>query len=1143
MPRAQDSTIICENSSLPRRKTAIRMTLASKLSPYFGSILRERGFQIYRARDVHFTRVAPDSVYANVVGTMPYKVTIALRDGKLALGCSCPYAESNGHCKHLWAVVLSASDREFLKQAAESQKLDVVFGRPEDEPPPPQKPAEITAPAAAAKAEPPARPAEPEPPPEPSAEHPLLVSAIPVEPAKLAWKRAPIPSWQHQLQQMGQSLSYSRVPEWPEGRQVAYVIDGAASRMRQALVLRLVTRDPKKSGNGWNMEREFSWPAQHIEAITNQTDREIIALLSASTDRHQWYVPENVASHHEVHAPLSAKIVELAARAGTCYLRLKDYQAEAIPISWDDGEPWRFRIHIAPAKSGRIVAIGELYRGSEAAIDIATVPVVLPGILFIGSKAAPLDHGRSFHWVKFFAQNGKLEAMRTDAARMAGTLLSYSNKPEIEISPEVEFRMIREPLVAHFRIRPPDQRETDLRTLRGEALFQYGAYQFYPDDSQRGYFDASRSCFVSRDDEAEQAAFAALDELVPGTPIKMYQPRRIYKLSRSRIPATAHALIAKGWRVEAEGKAFRRPMSSSFSVTSGIDWFELHAELDFDGPTATLPQLLKALRKGENIIPLSDGTYGLLPQEWLDRFAPLAAFGGDEEQDHVRFKKTQAGLLDALLASEPQTTFDEGFQHARRQLKEFEGIRPMPQPESFNGQLRGYQRDGLGWMSFLRRFQFGGCLADDMGVGKTAQVLAMLDARRAHGEQSAPSLIVLPRSLVFNWKQEAARFTPNLRVLDYTGVDRDKTAFAESDVVLTTYGIMRRDILALRDTPFDYVVLDEAQAIKNAASESAKAARLLKANHRLALSGTPVENHLGELASIFEFLNPGMLGNGGPAQLSSGFLRNATPETREMLARSLRPFILRRTKQQVARELPAKTEQTILCEMDGPQRKLYDELRQFYRNSLLGRVAKEGLAKSKIQVLEALLRLRQAACHPGLLDVKHKAQSSAKIETLLEQLKQVVEEGHKALVFSQFTSLLGIVKPLLDAEKIRYEYLDGSTTDRQAHVERFQNDPDCPLFLISLKAGGLGLNLTAAEYVYLLDPWWNPAVEAQAIDRTHRIGQTRQVFAYRLITKDTVEEKVLALQATKRDLANAIIGEDNSLIRDLKREDLEMLLG
>jgi SNF2 family DNA or RNA helicase len=394
---------------------------------------------------------------------------------------------------------------------------------------------------------------------------------------------------------------------------------------------------------------------------------------------------------------------------------------------------------------------------------------------------------------------------------------------------------------------------------------------------------------------------------------------------------------------------------------------------------------------------------------------------------------------------------------------------------------------------------------------------------------------------VFHWKREAARFAPNLKILDHSGVARRKPGdhFEDYDLVITTYGTLTRDAVHFKEQRFDYCILDEAQAIKNAGTLSAKAVRLLRADHRLAMSGTPVENHLGELWSLFEFLNPGMLGS---ASIFANAGRNPDEPTRTLLAKALRPFILRRTKGQVATELPEKTEQTIYCDLEVKEKKLYDELRDYYRARLLKGDAAEANGRYKIQVLEALLRLRQAACHPGLIDKRKTAEPSAKIDTLLAQLDQVLEENHKILVFSQFTSLLAILRSRLDAAKLPYLYLDGRTRDREARVEQFQTDPGVKLFLISLKAGGLGLNLHAAEYVYLLDPWWNPAVEAQAIDRAHRIGQTRRVFAYRLIARDTVEEKVLALQQSKRALADAIISADNSVMRDLTWDDLELLL-
>ena len=534
----------------------------------------------------------------------------------------------------------------------------------------------------------------------------------------------------------------------------------------------------------------------------------------------------------------------------------------------------------------------------------------------------------------------------------------------------------------------------------------------------------------------------------------------------------------------------------------------------------------------------------------------------------------------------------------------------------------------------------GGILADDMGLGKTVQVLAMMHGRvngdPAHCDTPAPgaktkkpaaptkpSLIVVPRSVIFNWLDEAQKFCPELKVMAYSGPDRLDLIkdFKDQHLIVTSFGLMRRDIDTLKAVEFDYAVLDEAQAIKNPASQSAKAARLLQADHRLALTGTPVENHLGDLWSIFEFLNPGMLGasarfsdlvkaassNATAQRLADGDDADAaanaaldeaaergpmdfnlsdvnvtaepatTPaDTIAQVARALRPFILRRTKSEVLKDLPAKTEQTILCEMEPAQRKVYDQLRTYYRGTLMqqldavsengstasGRDAAEddaaadraGAAGGNVagrgnafMVLEALLRLRQAACHPALIDKQGIDTGgpdvpSAKLDTLSDMLADVIDGGQKALVFSQFTSMLGLVRKRLEELGIRYAYLDGQTRNRKEVVEQFQEDPDLQVFLISLKAGGVGLNLTAAEYVFILDPWWNPAVEAQAIDRTHRIGQTKPVFAYRMICEDTVEQRIIELQARKRKLADAIVGGEQNLLQSLTRDDLEQLL-
>jgi SNF2 family DNA or RNA helicase len=492
-----------------------------------------------------------------------------------------------------------------------------------------------------------------------------------------------------------------------------------------------------------------------------------------------------------------------------------------------------------------------------------------------------------------------------------------------------------------------------------------------------------------------------------------------------------------------------------------------------------------------------------------------------------------------------EARWDDDFARVRRELEGFTRVKPLRPPRSFRGTLRDYQQMGVGWMSFLRRFGFGGCLADDMGLGKTVQVLALLEARRRElvaREDRRPSLVVVPRSLVFNWREEAARFAPALKILDLT-VDRearDAARFDGADVVLTTYGLLRRDAVRLRHVRFDYAILDEAQAIKNASSDSAKAARLLDAEHRLALSGTPIENHLGELWSLFEFLNPGLLGSAGVFQKATS--SEPDEQERRTLARALRPFFLRRTKAEVAPELPPRVDKTVWCELGPTQRADYEELLQHFRASLLGRIDAEGLGASRMHVLEALLRLRQAACHPGLIDPARREESSAKTALLLEELDVLQQEGHKALVFSQFTSLLDLLHAPLERAGIAFEVLDGRTRDRATRVERFQTDPACKVLLASLKAGGLGLNLTAAQYVFVLDPWWNPAAEAQAIDRAHRIGQDKSVFAFRFVAKGTVEEKILQLQDKKRALAESILSSEGGGLRGLTRKDVELLL-
>jgi superfamily II DNA or RNA helicase len=1076
------------------------MSIASMSAFLFDRSVRSKGEALYNSRRIHVGSYGPDHFDAVVRGGDVYDVRMKKYDQGLEVWCDCQYFEDYGPCKHLWTAILEADRRGAMTSVRE-----VLYLQMEDDPP--------------------------------GEELELAPSHYFVQPPSRYTKQPPaprIPPWQDYLGEVERTIKANAVRRTGPARptEILYCIDVPNSKTKGKITIELLSRTRKKDGE-WSAHKEFHVTPEQAGLLPDPVDVEIIGSLFGGEDLYSYSSYGYGVTCKVLHSRLARNLIPQISAAGRLYYR-ESATTALVPAGWDAGDPWVPWLEVRQDDRDQWNITGILRRGEDRMELEEPVLLLEDGLMLARGTVSRFDPAGGFGWVAQLRQVKRIPFPDRERDAVMAKLLEMPAVPPMEIDQALRFEEKKPVPRLGLRIK----QERTLRTPRHVAQFlvDYGAGWTDGMSKGRGIWRAEERVYLLRDQAAEEAAREKLGEL--GLRQDAYRPD-VWLLNTKFLPRVARELIASGWHVEAEGKIFRTPGATRVSVKSGIDWFELHGEVDYGETTATLPALLAAVRRGDSMVVLGDGTFGLLPEEWLKRFAPLAGMG-EKGEDHLKFRSNQAALLDALLAAQPDVDMDETFERVRQRVRSFHGVQEVAQPEGFVGQLRQYQCEGLGWMQFLREFGFGGCLADDMGVGKTAQVLATLEARRKEG--FGPSLVVVPKSIMFNWREESARFTPRLRVLEHHGTARDTNEIPKHDLVLTTYGTMLRDAPQLAQIEFDYVVLDEAQAVKNSATASAKAVRLLRGRHRLALSGTPVENHLGELWSLFEFLNPGMLGEARVLQMSGGLARNPSEEARHLLAQALRPFILRRTKQQVAWELPEKTEQTIFCELEGPQKKHYEELRQHYRLSLMQRVQEEGLGRSKMHVLEALLRLRQAACHPGLLDPKRVDEPSAKLEVLMAQLAEVREEGHKALVFSQFTSLLAIVRRRLDHEGVRYEYLDGATTNRQAHVEAFQDEAECGLFLISLKAGGLGLNLTAAEYVFLLDPWWNPAVEAQAVDRAHRIGQTRPVFAYRLIARDTVEEKVLQLQKSKRDLADAILNEDNSLIRDLKKEDLELLL-
>ncbi|MDB5236516.1 MAG: helicase [Hymenobacter sp.] len=607
------------------------------------------------------------------------------------------------------------------------------------------------------------------------------------------------------------------------------------------------------------------------------------------------------------------------------------------------------------------------------------------------------------------------------------------------------------------------------------------------------------------------------------------------------------ALTELGYTVEAASTATKSYFIGPTSVHVGIqesgDWFDVRGTVRFGDIEVPFIRLRGHILQRRREFKLPNGQIAIIPEEWFTDYLELFAFG-EETPEGLNLRRHHLALV-ADLQSNELATVRMGRKLAR--LRDFAEVEDHPLPIGFLGELRPYQKAGYNWLRFVQDYHFGGCLADDMGLGKTVQTLAMLLHRRESGEaQGAASLLVLPTSLVFNWLAEAEKFTPDLRILAYTGTYRDKNPdrFADYDVVLTSYGIVRLDTDLLASYKFDYVILDESQAIKNPSSTTSQAVRQLRSKHRLILTGTPVENSTMDLWSQMSFINPGLLGT--QAFFRKEFLKPIEKHQDEGRTRRLhaliKPFILRRHKSQVAKELPEKIEHLSYCLMTEEQTHAYEETKSFYRNKILSNLDEHGQASTQFLLLQGLTRLRQMANHPRLVDDTY-AHDSGKLREVLRMIRNVVVEGHKVLVFSQFVQHLALVRAALDERQLHYAYLDGATRDRPAEVARFQEDENLKIFLISLKAGGVGLNLTAADYVFILDPWWNPAVEAQAVDRAHRIGQQRPVFTYKFITQGTVEEKILALQRRKLALVSELIATDEAVIKHLTRADIEELLG
>ncbi|MCB1744111.1 MAG: DEAD/DEAH box helicase, partial [Gammaproteobacteria bacterium] len=779
-------------------------------------------------------------------------------------------------------------------------------------------------------------------------------------------------------------------------------------------------------------------------------------------------------------------------------------------------------------------------------------------------------------WLEVFRREHGFEVKRADRDAFVERWWSLAQPAVTEFPTELSLQLVKTPARAHLSVHGlgagGGRRSRNLRArnrvaqrsgLRATLSFDYERIRVSAHDPRHAIPLPEQSLAIQRDRAFERECLATLQE-AGARPRRGDVEQGEFEIPTKRFPMLARQLLDAGWLLDAENAPIRTGGLVKVGIASNMDWFELTGELSFGTQSVPLPEILQAAASGSSLVRLGDGSHGMLPEDWLARFGALIGMG--EQTEHgVRFEASQTLLLDALLAAQSQQAhIDHSFEAWRDRLQALHAPQRASPGPSFKGELRGYQQEGLGWMRALAAARVGGVLADDMGLGKTVQVLALLAAEHldtrgetdtADRSAASPSLVVVPRSLVFNWKAEAIRFVPDLRVLDYTGTasdrERQREQFSDHDLIITTYGTLRRDIGALRNILFRYAVLDEATAIKNPASQVAKVSRLIQAEHRLAMTGTPVENHLSDLWSLFEFLNPGYLGprrGFGSRRRTSGSKRSVVLKLEsddgiteleadvDLLRKAIRPFLLRRRKDEVARDLPDRVEQTVHCSFSEAEQAQYDRIRTEGLHSL-------SKGRHGMGILRTLVRLRRFACAPSLV-VEMEEDWGSKEEVVWSCIEQSMEE-HKILIFSSYVGVLDRYRSRLDElsnddASPLYSYLTGSTTDRPAQIARFREDPTVRVFLISLKAGGEGLNLPEADHVYIIDPWWNPAAENQAIDRAHRIGQTKKVMVFRFICTGSVEEKILDLQVRKSDLARSLTEPDEGEVPTL--EELRQIL-
>jgi superfamily II DNA or RNA helicase len=1046
----------------------------------------KKGREYAESRRVFGLQREGDRIKAQVAGSSGerYEVALEPKDGKVTSTCSCPSWNTYGpHCKHVVAAA--------LVYAARFRPPPPPASRPQP------KPAEPAEPAAAAE-------------PEEEVEVPMLPSADPVNLPALA----KVESWLGLSSQPDYEFLYRLTPSstGPGGRH--WVLD--------------VRRQDAQMKGPVHVKRLLQAGLRIAPA-----DERVFSVLSKHEHR---YDSRIVMSDEDL-----SEVLDLLRQRRVIY--------RGTQLIYSD-VPVRPQIHLESRPDGATARIELLFPDG--------VGVALKDVILLSGRRTWAIQAQNLYPVEpdfppRLLRKWLLEPTMSFPASQLDRVLTFfaAHLPRFRMVLKADNLDVDESVEPHFVLTlegTPDRVKALLAARYGQTTVPVS-----PVATHLGYASGvggeSRKLYRRRE-ELERAAGKLLTE----QGLRYDAQTHAYEASGDvalEFWARGLSSLPESWErfgVQAPKVRLRPKLKPRIRVgMSGVNWFDLDAEFVTDDQAVDLGAVRMWLESGRRFVPLKDGTFAEADAAELKRVADiLEEAGAMPGRTRTRLPLHQGVALDLLADLGEFTEVEAKARQAMMELRDTNGVPKVAVPEGLNATLRHYQEAGLSWLWFLHRHGLSGILADDMGLGKTIQSLSLL--QKVNNEEGRkPSLVVAPTSVLANWEREAERFTPSLKVMVWHGQDRKERAedLKGVDLVLTSYALVRRDLDQLSQVGFRYVILDEAQNIKNADSATAQACKSLPSDTRLALTGTPLENRLSELWSLFDFLMPGFLGSAEgfsdryeqPIQVANDV------GVRDRLRRRIQPFILRRLKTEVASDLPPKTESVAWCEMEPGQAALYREVLEESRRKVSESIEKLGFKRSRVSILAALMRLRQVCCDPRLLKLPPNTllPPSAKLERFGQLVDDLVAEGHRALVFSQFTEMLELLKAEADKRGLQYLYLDGRTKDRMAKVDDFNRPDGPPLFFISLKAGGTGLNLTAADYVIHFDPWWNPAVEDQATDRTHRIGQTRAVISYKLITRGTVEEKILSLQKRKKDLAAGVLGGDGDFGKSLTEQDIQDL--